>query len=340
MENFTEKERIKLTERVVWAINALKTNTDDWIGRYKGYAALLNNKPNKPLYEEAEKSFHEWAPLFLYTNITTAITTAKAKSNKIVVGLRYKGQDVAVLKRSKGKDLEIVFNKGLLDKNEKFWNYKAPKNRLPWHSPEATAFRKHFSACPPRLDGAKRNEEHRCESALLTELSKTTGADKAFKGIQPVRLFDRRFQMKTPFSGSSTNNPKYSGNRGGGIDMLCRTGLGRGTILNVFELKDKYEAPLNVLKQAVLYATFLFKLLKTPEAGSADWWELFGFDRDLPKNLTLNVVAAMPHNPQEREFEPFPIQKDGVALKLHYFYFDIDGNDQISNISSSIGGLS
>jgi hypothetical protein len=97
----------------------------------------------------------------------------------------------------------------------------------------------------------------------LTEFS---GKGKQIKKIKPVRYQGIRFGMPTPLGASDHKKLKYSGFRGGEIDILARTGRGRATYLTVIEVKDENkqnEPPKDALKQAIKYAVFIRELLRS-----------------------------------------------------------------------------
>jgi hypothetical protein len=330
-KNLTEEEIDSIQRKADWADEKLDSEKE-WITRYKGYADEIQGRD--VLIRDAKEHFREWAPLFLYTNISTTKSTTEKKVDFI---LRYKGQEVGHLYYKNSQDIELEVRENA----DKYFGYKLPLkgNVFPWRSPEAENFRAHFRKYPTRIDGAKKNEEHRYESALLTELLKDTGVDKAVTMIQPILLVKNRFQMPTPLSASDYDNPKYSNQNGGGIDLLCRTKYGSKITINVFELKDNYEDPVGVLKQAVVYAAFIRKLLRTPAAGSEDWWRLFGFsdEHSFDSSLKINVVAALPHAKDERKFAETNIAIRNDVLQLRYFYFDIEGkDDHVKNVETTI----
>ena len=118
---------------------------------------------------------------------------------------------------------------------------------------------------------------------------------------------------------------KYSG-KGGGIDILTRTGAGgKATRLCIMELKDenkKSEPPKDAMKQAVAYATFIRELLRS-DAGE-DWWKLFEFGGKIPRSLELYAACVMPSNDNNdycsfRDMELNITEND--TIKLHYLYF-------------------
>jgi len=321
----------KLQETAEKAENELKKN-DEWIKRYANYASIIKN--NLTAIKNVRKKFRVDKPLYVYSNISK-IRDAK-KEEAVTFDLRYRGQSVGNIEY-RDNILKMVTK----DNTEEFFGIKGGET-LDWDNNDARAFRSYFSSFPPNK---KDKKESRCESALLTELSKTIGRDKLLKNIQPVRLADCRFQMPTPFS-ASKEEIEYVAANGGGIDLLCRTKHGNKSILNVFELKDEYEAPYNVLKQIITYSVFINRLFKTSEANSGIWWKLFNFgeipDPALP--LNINAVVALPFNKDRNNDESFKHKiiklNNENCITLHYFWFDLlkgdKKEDRISNIKTSL----
>jgi hypothetical protein len=330
MANKTGKEKImdqlqKLQYTAKEAEEMLKDN-NEWIERYAGYASEILNIQNT--IKNVRDRFYERKPLYVYSNISR---TKNAK-NLVSFDLRYKGQSVASIEYRKNT-LKLVTKKN----TGKYYGIEGGKV-LDWNSKEAEAFRGYFKKLPCRNDEGKGNEEHRFESALLTELSKNDGNDKALKNIQPVRLIESRFQMRTPFK-ASKGRPKYAEHNGGCIDLLCRTKHGSKSVINIFELKDEYEDPIKVLHQAVIYSIFIHRLLRTPEAGSNSWWNLFGFNKspDVTRPLKINTVVAMPRDGKnDKVFANKEIVIEGGILQLHYFYFSLSKTDKVGNIETSL----
>jgi len=315
----------KLQEIAEAAEKELEDNVE-WVKRYADYASVINENIASIL--KIRKLFREPTPLYVYSNISSA--KGAKKEELVTFDLRYKGQSVANIKNRKN-NLKLVTKKNTMD----FYGIEGGKT-LDWKSKEAENFRGSFvKKSPLRNDNAgKGNEEHRYESALLTELSKTDGKNKVLKNIQPVDLVKSRFQMPTPFRASKINFT-YARHKGGGIDLLCRTKHGGKSKLNIFELKDEYEDPVNVLRQAVIYSVFIHKLLKTPEAGSEIWLKLFKFSK---APVQINAVAALPKDKNnDKSFRDKKIiLKDGT-IHLHYFYFSLSKTDKIeSSIETSI----
>jgi len=313
-----------LQETANKAAEELKNNTE-WITRYAGYASEIMEI--QETIKDARKLFHERKPLYVYSSISRA-----KNRSQVTFNLRYRGQSVAEISYKKGK-LLLKTNKN----TKEFYGIEGGKT-FEWNSKEAEIFRGGFAKCPDRINKRKKNEEHRFESALLTELSKNKGSDKVLTNIQPVRLVESRFQMPTPFKASG-GQPAYIGHKGGGIDLLCRTKHGNKSVLNIFELKDEYEDHEKVLQQAVIYSVFIHKLLRSPDAGSNNWWKLFGFSKipntSLP--LRINAVIALPKNEKNvTSFKKEEITVNGGTIQLHYLYFTLSKNDKVGVIETSL----
>jgi hypothetical protein len=201
-----------------------------------------------------------------------------------------------------------------------------------WNSPEGARFRNHFISLengtlekPKRKKG---NEEHRLESKILTDFNKRSSLEKALVGIQPVTLAGIRFGMPTSVGASGTSEaPVYSKQNGGSIDILARKRARDGKVyLHVIELKDKYESPVRVVKQAIQYAVFIRELLRS-DSGE-DWWRLFGFKRKLPEKLSITAMSLMPAKDKDNDFPfcgEYPLpgpNEDSICLDAGYFIED------------------
>jgi hypothetical protein len=224
----------------------LLDNDREWLDRYKKYAEKINK--NMPVIKKVRRSFREWSPLKVYMNTTSALN---AKMN-VKFELRYLGQTVAKLTGYRDKDKKHKLNtKGYEDKNINCFGCDICLSDADWVSDEARKFRSHFKN---KIDDGNAivnpsNEEHRLESLFLTEFSEKKY--KTLRNIKPVMIGGIRFPMPTPISASNHKAVMYSGIRGGGIDILTRTGTGgRATNLCIMELKDenvKSEPPKDAL---------------------------------------------------------------------------------------------
>lgn len=304
----------------------LKDNIE-WRGRYADYADKIRS--NIPCINSIRSTFREWSPLKVYLNITSA----KGARNSVRFELRYLGQTVATLKGSKDK-MHRLSTRGYNNTNSRDFGCNTSLAATDWGAEGATQFRRFFRDRKGlRATSAnKGNEEHRLESLLLTEFFKTKSKEKALLGIQPVTIAKVRFPMPTPISASNPKIIKYSGMRGGGIDILTRTGTGGGaTHLCIMELKDKnikIEPPKTAMKQAIAYAAFVRELLRS-DAGLA-WWKLFGFSGRVPKQLKLYATCVMPSNENnDYSFGGVELNIERDSITLHYLYYLIDENDRV-----------
>ena len=208
-----------------------------------------------------------------------------------------------------------------------------------WSLKDAAKFRAHFKVEPVRTDvGNKKNQEHRVESEILTDmLKRSNAAGKILCNMQPVLLCGERFQMPTPLSASGVKNGRlvYGGPQGGGIDILARAGTGgANTNLCIIEVKDQNESkepPQVAMKQAVAYAAFIWRLLRADEQLARKWWKMFGFGRDIPAQLTLFAVVAMPAKDGDEKYPGAEIQLDqDDKIVLHYIDIDATNGKPIS----------
>ena len=307
---------------VVEKAQELLSNHAEWRERYKCYANEIIVNIERIM--DKKRKFHQWAPLYLYMNISNA------KGAASTFNLRYLGQAVANLNINKNGAVTLKDTRFRENNNRDFGceAYISDKGER-WDGNKAIKFRRHFSKYPYRAKGAdnKLNEEHRVESMLLTEFSKRIGKDKniLFHNIQPVKIADiARFQMPTPFK-ASEGEVEYTG-KGGGIDILARIGKGKGTKLCIMEVKDEYleqEPPKAAIKQGLVYATFIRELLRS-ECGN-NWWKIFGFSKDVPKKLVLYIACVMPFNESAKEtdksFSGCRLNIGEDVFELHYVYF-------------------
>ena len=308
----------------------------EWIERYKGYVDILSTLEDKPL------GFRSPGELFPYITLSVAKQNCSvAERDKSKYFLRYLGQNVAdILVLNKTR--EIFFStKEYQNSNKKNFEYDIVHDNDNWNLKSGKIFRKFFHGYKERIDGAKRNEEHRIQNLLLRELAKKNGEEKYIKFIQPVRLQRCFLEIPTPFA-ASNHNPTYAAHRGGGIDILARVKYGPETRLGVVEVKDEYRTNENifqVLNQAVTYACFICKLLRS-ESG-AKWAKLFKFTK-LSKPLIVDAIAAMPNiSPEDSALfnleKPTRIKVGEDLIELHFISFeDNKAENKLENIKTSL----
>ena len=311
-------------QQVVSKVEALLQENTEWIDRYDKYADLLLERQRS--LQQLARQFNRYAPLQFYISVSQA----KASASTLRLDIRYMGQTVAEL-MSKPKGVFISTEGKLAETNMRDFGYgEVLEKNENWKN--AVGFRKFFSASPPRSTEFKGNEEHNVESLLISEFEKESSDDKKLLGIQPMKFASKklRFSMPTPLSASNHRCITYSGSSGGGIDILARTGRGH-TRLCVIEVKDEnipVEPPKDALEQAIAYAVFLQRLLRSKAGGK--WWKIFGFAKELPDSIVINASIAMPYNEKQYDtdfaFEKLRIGTD--CIECHYIYFTGEMNAQ------------
>ena len=312
----------------------------EWIERYKGYVDILSTLEDKPL------RFRSPGELFPYISLSVAKHNCSvSEGGKSKYFLRYLGQNVADIIVSNKTGESVFSTKEYQNSNKKNFEYDVVHHNDNWHSKSGESFRKFFNGYKERIDGSKRNEEHRIQNLLLRELAKKKGEDKYIKFIQPVRLQRCFLEIPTPLTGS-THDPKYAKQNGGGIDILARVGHGRTTRLGVIEVKDENKPGENifdVLNQAVTYACFIHKLLRS-ESGK-EWCRLFGYRKPeeiLCNPITIDAIAAMPDIlPKDTILlqgkKRMRINVGEDLIELHFISFeDNKAENKLENIKTSL----
>lgn len=301
----------------------LKENYE-WRDRYSRYAKEININ----LIKKVRRSFHEWSPLYVYLNISSA----KNAKTSVSFELRYLGQTVAKLTGNINGERRLS-TKDYEESNCNNFHCGISLSDNDWTGKEAAKFRKFFKDRKgSRIAGPNKrnNEEHRLQSLFLTEFSKKE--NKVIRHIKPVTIGGVRFPMPTKIRASNHKKIGYS-KKYGGIDILARTGTGGpATRLCIMELKDDNnsgEPPKDALKQAVAYATFIRELVRS--SSGKDWWKLFGFGGEIPESLELYAACVMPSNSNNdysfRRMKQLRIDRD--IIKLHYLYFTKGKNGKI-----------
>lgn len=323
-------------EQIVKMVQEILNHNSEWMKRYPDY--VLDDKGIGNI-RKMRKAFRVWKPIFSY--LTISKTMHKAKATTATFDLRYQGQSIADLVVSKNssekaQDFEVSLriSEKIAKKNLRDFGFSMDENasgKPVWSLKDAAKFRAHFKAEPCRTDaGNKKNREHRFESEILTDMRKKSADEKILCNMQPVLLCGERFQMPTPLSASGVKNGRieYSGPQGGGIDILARAGTGGvNTNLCIIEVKDENkpdEPPQAAMKQAIAYATFIWRLLRTTNDDLGNkWWKMFGFGREIPEKLTLSAVVAMPAKTGDKKYPGAEIDLDeNDKIVLHYI--DID----------------
>ncbi len=204
-----------------------------------------------------------------------------------------------------------------------------------WDSPILKKFRSLMKAAQDN-DEFDISDEHMFETLLLRGLSKKSSNGKYLLNIQPCKICGQYYQLVTPLAASNAKKDELNtAKKGGGIDILARYKRGSNSTICVIELKDKYEkseSPEKAIKQAIVYATFLIKLIRSKKANGAWWYkEIMGINKELADNMPIKVyaVVAMPYQNKSAELPPEdtnfinegPVKVGNDEIHLHYIYF-------------------
>ena len=333
-------------------VEELLNDNPEWRNRYNDYINDLNSK-NLTAMKNARNHFYVPEPFHLYMNLSTAKNNSPS-SNTINFELRFHGKSVAEVKFvPDGTDnVELIVKKPLKKLTRAFetaeMNVELDRiiscskvKNIKWNDENARDFRKIYLELDKKINAnidvkkALGDPEHDLECALLKNFSQKSSVGKVLANIQPVMMGDTnaRFQMPTPIKASEAkkgpDSIKYSGEDGGGIDILARIGSGRATKLAVLELKDKYsnsEPPEKVMHQAVAYATFIRELLRS-DCGSK-WWKFFGFGGNIPSEFEIKALVVMPYDDRAKtdfggdnikfDFEKDVFKNDSITLGYIY----------------------
>ena len=319
--------------KVVKAVLEALTENPEWKRRYHNYC--LDERTISTI-KKMRKAFRLRAPIYSYLTISKAMN---ADATKATFDLRYQGQSIADLvvsakpgEKAKGYEVSLQISEGKAKTNLRDFEFSMAENASGnpiWSLKDAAKFRAHFKAEPVRTNaGNKKNQEHRVESEILTDMRKKSAAGKILRNMQPALLCGERFQMPTPISASGVKNGRiaYGAPQGGGIDILARAGHGGNTSLCIIEVKDQNESkepPQAAMKQAIAYATFIWQLLRADAELGQKWWNMFGFGRDIPAKLALFAVVAMPVKDSDEKYPGAEMQlNQNDKIVLHYI--DID----------------
>ena len=264
------------------------------------------------------------------------------------------------------KKAEITFRRNAVDKIEEllsesekekyrtkdlFTGEKTPEGdsreprKIGWDTSDFTNFVKPFINSLKGMTLVK-YEEHPVETRLLSILDDEKKRPEALKKLVLCKLAGQFYQICTPLAASEAKYGKveYSKDdqgrdrRGGGIDILAYTNTDKKQLC-VIELKDTYdpkESPEKAINQAIAYATFIIKLLRS-ESGK-EWYNQFGLESSLPDELTVNAVIAMPCPDQKKHID-FAGKKLNVGediIKLHYLYFNKIGQNELKEFKTSL----
>ena len=298
----------------------LLNDDNEWESRYANYISKIHATSS----QNNRRPFKKPNGLSLYSSVS--------RRDGKAFDLRFDGQSVAEVVCK--KDGVVLYPKG--KNNKEYFSLIQTTNDkgLEWHSKEARNFRKHFRNLSYESGGTKiKSPEHRVENRLLEEFKKGTRAQgKALCNIQPVLLYNCFFQLPTPIK-ASTHDPSYAAHKGGGLDILARVVTKKNEhLICVMEVKDENkedESQAMAMKQAITYAVFIAKLLRSKSGQK--WWD-FIMGRDttssqVPKALDIDVVTIMPSKPKTEEFVNKKIQISEVNATFHCHSLYYDNNE-------------
>ena len=328
----------KECEELVEECKRFLTDNREWEERYSDYATgILNNHEKKM---NARNLFRQVKSLYLYSCVSKAYTGG----NGVEYDLRFAGQSVATLKINKNG---VTINTKDKDANNKKYftlsNGMSP-NSLDdiWTSKQAQEFKVFFRDHKEELSKNVKMPEHRVENELLISLSSHT----SHRNITPVKIAGAYFQMPTSFRGSDKKEVSYSGNSGGGIDILARVthGSNADNRFAVMELKDENkssEPQKDVLLQAIKYATFMAYLFKSKSG--YNWLKILNPKtkaKSVPEQLNIDVVSVMPKGETDilegNEEDEYILVDDNVRLHLYSLFFD---SNDINNFSGTFANV-
>ena len=294
-----------------------------WISRFAEYFPDNNSKKNKfdekkeflgnnTIISEIPAGIHAYSPVGAGKK-----TIQLRKEGALIAHLTHQGKDRRweVYPEDAASKFKISDDKTLLlYLNEK----KEDKKGAPWVDVKDI-----FASLNKGNDLI---QEHKLESAIHTKIE-----SKNFCNLVPVFLVDGcRFQMPVPFTANQIAKSgyfKYLKKGKGNIDILAKTTDG---ILTVIELKDKFEeaeCPSEAIKQAIIYAAFMAKLINDPNCGDK-WAKAL----KIGSFKEINAAICMPinnsdlakFNDEDRTFFNNTITVDNVTINLHYIYIDAD----------------
>lgn len=309
-----------------------------WENVYKQYAEGIIK--NSSAYKDNAKLFQVNKPLVAYTSISKVTSNGKTTN----YDLRFAGQSVGEVRVNKEDDkVYLHVSKAQAKRAEKFGFKESKEFTEEWHSIDSINFRSFYSKMQSTDKTKVHSKEHRIESFLLKEFSKTSSENKKLCYIQPVKLGGNFFfQQATPLQ-ASDHKPSFSGATGGGIDILARVTHSDGkSRIAIIELKDENkpsESQKDVMTQALIYATFITYLLRS-ESGK-DWYNIFreNFkeEKDVPKEIELDVVTLMPEGTSEEgDLADIPISEVNATLHLYTLYYTKDANGNPDSFSGTL----
>jgi hypothetical protein len=292
---------------------------------------------NNDLIIKYRKKFNMKGYLRAYINVT------QAKSKSPEFSIRYGGQEVALMRFNKKKEIfDLHFNQAKhVKNNNKLFGFDIEPGNYEWKdSSEAKEFRKRFEKIPP-IDSHGIGE-HWYESFILDELQNPRG-DKFcgnYKYIKPVLIAGKiPFQMPVPISAIG-GIPKYQkGPQAGHIDILARHGKSKPT-LSVIELKRPGGQYDNAISQAIIYTVTLSYLIQKAKSDlGITLWRLCGYGGNIYSKVKFNSVVAIPEESKamyDKELEQLLPDIEGSNISLKYLVYRIVDNYKVDIVDTDL----
>lgn len=246
----------------------------------------------------------------------------RIKSNS--VSIRFKGQEVAELKMSKGILCLKISSKSYKNNKNWFTGYNIPPGTYDWHSNQAAQFRNFFNRLPTNT--RVKSPEHYLESRIIKEMMREDGAkfDGSFKGVQPVCIVNscgRRFPLQVPVPISGSRGEPI--NRPGHIDILARRN-GKNAI-SIWELKRPGAITDSLIRQAYIYGLNILYVLSDNTQITIDgetkecrqwWYKILGFNGRAPDKLQIEVCAVVSADQREKLVRQYRNERSNLPLKI------------------------
>lgn len=369
-------ETVKLLEERKWE-REKEPQPPEWVDRYKGYYDKI--KENSDYIKAVCDCFDDTGHTVKYLSLDKVKKTNIQGRGHVFIDLRTAGVSVAELSVSPKKPDDVMkngvvskdkvrafaevkkFNSSAMDKVKKY----IPKDKISdYENRVKPLFEKYkdpkwgnglFDDYKGFNCNFKLIAEHPVETKLLSILDdKDKKGNKELRELKLCKLCGQFYQLRTPIKASHAheNILKYSGRNGGNIDILAyidkpKPQEGRRELC-IIELKDSYEqneTPEKAIKQAIVYAAFIIRLLRNDSG--ADWYKYFLEDKDavLPDTaVTVNAVIAMPYPDNDRknfkhvDFTGEEVKVGNDNIKLHYMFFEKTEQNELTEFKTSLFG--
>ena len=335
----------ELTKKEIWTQfeiavektnKSLSENQENWLTRFNGYRlspSFIKKDKEKSLWINAYnktdgiRDIEKKTPLSLYIS-TQGSASLRFDGRKIITDIKIgkNGNFIgkwAPLANERSNELKVI----LPDIHEENGD---PDNCI--DSKIIDIVNRCFNEETKEKDGKKENYY---ESRILRELQGNNGFYRWMYPVKRIIVREEKkknevglYQVATAIKASDLSF-KYSGPKGGGIDVLARRGKGkREQVLSLFELKKEYKRPEVVMQQLIAYGVFLCNLIDSDPVG---WGKEFGYTGKNGYSIReLNLVVMMPtpyKGKPRTDFLEHPFIEittyigNKYCLNLHYAFF-------------------